>query len=669
MKEPKMLVLGFSGGAELVHEKIHGFPNLYCHDSAAVLIEDGKVVFAIEEERLNRIKHTNKFPTQSLQFCLKSHGVKLQDIDLIAFYSSRDNLDRDLKGFFLQYGYAPAIDTVTFFQHLFRKGLNSEIDPDKLRFVHHHHAHAMSALALSGYESSLVTTFDGSGDNSSGMVFEGKGGMLKQIIDTPISKSLGGFYHDIIAFLGYSFFDEYKVMGLAPYGNPERYRSLFQTLYTLLPKGDYVIHNDKIISLFNLKLPRRKGEPFTQTHKDIAASLQEALEEIAFHVIRFYQQETKQKNLCMAGGVAHNCTLNGKILRSGMFENVFVQPAAHDAGCALGAAFYAYHKANPMAKKLFKLEHVYWGTDIGSTFSILSQLRQWQDFIAFEQLMDVSGQTAELLANGYVVGWVQGRSEFGPRALGNRSILADPRPEENKERINKMIKMREGYRPFAPSVLEEEVDELFEVPPDQKQLPFMIFVVNVKEEKRKILGAVTHVDGTARIQTVSRKTNKIYWDLIHSFKKLTGVPVLLNTSFNNNVEPIIDSVEDAVVCFLTTGLDYLVVGEYLIKKKEISWGNFLSVRLSLPPHISLHQVKKSNSDGKFSNLSYIGNSYDAEFQVEVSDEVFRVLTLADSEKTIASILGEDGETEKEKAQRIVQELMELWSRRLILLRP
>lgn len=664
-----MLVLGFSGGAELIHEKIHGFPNLYCHDSAAVLIEDGKVVFAIEEERLNRIKHTNKFPTQSLHLCLKSHGVKLQDIDLIAFYSSRDNLDRDLKRFFLKYGYASAIDTVTFFQHLFRKGLNSEIDPDKLRFVHHHHAHAMSALALSGYESSLVTTFDGSGDNSSGMVFEGEGGMLKLIIDTPVSKSIGGFYHEIIAFLGYSFFDEYKVMGLAPYGNPERYRSLFQTLYTLLPNGDYVIHEDKIISLFDLGVPRRKGEPFTQTHKDIAASLQEALEEIAFHVIRFYQQETKQKNLCMAGGVAHNCTLNGKILRSGMFENVFVQPAAHDAGCALGAALYAYHKANPMANKLFKLEHVYWGTDIGSTFSILSQLRQWQDFIAFEQLMDVSGQTAELLANGYVVGWVQGRSEFGPRALGNRSILADPRPEENKERINKMIKMREGYRPFAPSVLEEEVDELFEVPPHQKQLPFMIFVVNVRKEKRKILGAVTHVDGTARIQTVSRKTNKIYWDLIHSFKKLTGVPVLLNTSFNNNVEPIIDSVEDAVVCFLTTGLDYLVVGEYLIKKKETSWRNFLSVRLSVPPHISLHQVKKSNSDGKFSNFSYIGNSYDAEFQVEVSDEIFWVLTLADSEKTIASILEEDGETEKAKTQGIVQELMELWSRRLILLRP
>ncbi len=664
-----MLVLGFCGGADVVYENLYGLPTSASHDSAAVLIEDGEVVFAIEEERLNRIKHTNKFPTQSLHLCLKNHGVKLQDIDLIAFNCSKDYLEEWLKEFFFESTQVKTIDSITFFQDLFRKGLNSEIDQNRLCFVPHHHAHAMSALALSGYESSLVTTFDGEGENISGMVFEEEGTMLKQIADIPASKSLGFFYKDIIAFLGYSQFDEYKVMGLAPYGNPERYRSLFQTLYTLFPNGDYVIHSDKIISLFDLGLPRRKGEPFIQMHKDIAASLQEALEEIAFHVIRFYQQETKQKNLCMAGGVAQNCTLNGKILRSGMFENVFVQPAAHDAGCALGAALYTYYKAKPIAKKPFKLDHVYWGTDIGSSFSVLSQLRQWQDFIAFEELIDIAGQTAQLLASGYVVGWVQGRSEFGPRALGNRSILADPRPEDNKERINKMIKKREGYRPFAPSVLEEEVDEFFEVPPNQKQLPFMIFVVNVREDKRDLLGAVTHVDGTARIQTVSRKTNERYWDLIHSFEKLTGVPVLLNTSFNNNVEPIVDSVEDAVVCFLTTGLDYLVVGEYLIKKKEVSWRNFLSVRLSLPPHISLHQVKKLSSDGKFSNFFYIGNSYDTEFQVGVSTEVFRVLSLANSEKTVAIILEEDSVTEQGKAQGIVQELMELWSRRLILLRP
>ena len=666
-----MLVLGFSGGPELIHENLYERKLGAVHDSAIVLVEDGEVIFAIEEERLNRIKHTNKFPGESLRLCLKSSGIQLEEVDLIAYYASKEYLEIMLKLLFFDNTNVsvPIIDPTIFFQQLFRRELNSEINPDKFCFVTHHYTHAMSALAVSGYESSLVTTFDGMGEGISGMVFEGEGTRLKQIAGIPESKSLGNFYENVIGFLGYTMFDEYKVMGLAPYGNPERYRNVFQTLYTLLPNGDYVIHQDEIISLFDLGIPRRKGEPFTQIHKDIAASLQETLEIIVFHVLQYYKQETKQKNLCMAGGVAHNCTLNGKILRSGMFENVFVQPAAHDGGCALGAALYAYYNANPMAKKPSQLEHVYWGTNIGGSPSILNQLMQWQDFISFDKLMNVSEQTAKLLASGYVVGWVQDRSEFGPRALGNRSILADPRPDENKARINKMIKKREGYRPFAPSVLEEDVDEFFEVPFNQKQLPFMIFVVNVRKEKRNLLGAVTHVDGTARVQTVSRKINEKYWDLIHWFKKLTGVPILLNTSFNNNVEPIVDSIEDAVVCFLTTGLDYLVVGEYLIKKKEISWQNHLSLKLSLPRYISLHQVKKVCLDSKFDNLFYIGNSYDTKFQIGVSAEVFRVLTLANSEKTVGNLLQENGETEEGKAQGIVNELIELWSQRLILLQP
>ncbi|MBW4500875.1 MAG: nodulation protein [Scytonema hyalinum WJT4-NPBG1] len=664
-----MLILGISGGPQLIHENPYGIPPTWTHDSAVVLLEDGKVIFAIEEERLNRIKHTNKFPTQSLQLCLKKRGIKIQDVDLIAFYSTKD-IEVFTKLIFLNNNQEPKFwQPKTFLQHLLYKALNYKIELEKLCFIHHHHAHAMSAFALSGYETSLISTFDGSGDNSSAMVFSGNGTKLDQIIDLPVSQSVGHFYRDVIAFLGYSQFDEYKVMGLAPYGNPERFRNVFQTLYTLLPNGDYVIHEDEIISLFNLGLPRRKGEPFTQTHKDIAASLQEALENIVFHVLQHYQRETKQKNLCMAGGVAHNCTLNGKILRSGMFENVFVQPAAHDAGCALGAALYAYYQVNPTANKLYKLDHVYWGTDIDSDSSILKQLMQWQDFVTFEKLVNVGWQTAELLASGYVVGWVQGRSEFGPRALGNRSILADPRPQENKSRINQMIKKREGYRPFAPSVLEEDVDDFFEVPHHQKQLPFMIFVVNVREEKRSLLGAVTHIDGTARVQTVSRKTNDKYWNLIHSFKKITGIPILLNTSFNNNVEPIVYSIKDAIVCFLTTGLDYLVVGDYLVKKKEVNWQASLYLIPSLPPFVSLHQVKKLDFDSNFNNYLYIGNSYNTKFQLAVSAEVFSVLSLANNEKTVMKLIQANGEIEEGKAQDIVQEILELWSQRLVILRP
>ncbi|MEH2170909.1 MAG: carbamoyltransferase C-terminal domain-containing protein [Nostoc sp.] len=664
-----MLVLGFTGGLELISEERRGYDDVWLHDAACVLIEDGKVVCAIEEERLNRIKHTNKFPLESFRFCLKTHGIQLQDVDLIAFYSSIEYSEIWLKLLFLNYPQLTTIEPRVLFQNLLCRGLGYEIDPEKFCFVHHHYAHAMSAFALSGYDSSLITTFDGSGDNSSGMIFEGKGTMLEQIADIPIPKSLGGFYTNVISFLGYSQFDEYKVMGLAPYGNPEKYKDLFQTFYTLLPNGDYEIYEERLISLFDLGIPRRKGEPFTQTHKDIAASLQETLEDIVFHVIKHQKQETKHKNLCLAGGVAHNCTLNGKILRSGMFENIFVQPAAHDAGCALGAALYAYYQANPMAQKPSQLEHTYWGTDIGNSSDVVNQLMQWQDFIAFEKLDNVPEQTAKLLASGSVVGWVQGRSEFGPRALGNRSILGDPRPEENKTRINKMIKKREGYRPFAPSVLEEDVDEFFEVPHNQKHFPFMIFVVNVQEDKRQSLGAITHIDGTARIQTVSQKTNKKYWDLINSFKQLTGIPILLNTSFNNNVEPIVDSVEDAVVCFLTTELDYTVVGDYLLRKKDVSWWHYMSLRLFLPLHISLHEVKKFNFEGKLDNLFYIKNSYNHAFQREVSAEVFDVLKLANSEKTIESLLNKYGEAEEGKAKDIIHELIELWSQNLIILRP
>lgn len=663
-----MLVLGLCGGPDLIDENLSGYPPTFAHDAACVLLEDGEVVFALEEERVNRIKHTNKMPVQALRGCLESHGVQFHDIDLIAYYSHEETLKVLNKRTFLADSLLPEMfSPATFIQHILRRGAQSEVDPAKLFFVHHHHAHAMSAFARSGYETSLITTFDGQGDGSSGMILTGEGNTIEPLVNYPVAKSLGLFYVKVIAFLGYRMFDEYKVMGLAPYGDPHRFRHIFQKLYTLLPNGDYEIHNKQIQTLFELGTPRRKSESFTQTHMDIAASLQETLEEIVFHVLGHYKQETGQKNLCLAGGVAHNCTLNGKILRSRMFENVFVQPAAHDAGAALGAALYAYFKSQPDARKPGVLKHVYWGTDIGDDSSIRPQLNRWQEFIEIEKVDDIARRTAELLGRGSVIGWVQGRSEFGPRALGNRSIIADPRPAENKSRINQMVKKREGYRPFAPSVLEEEVDQFFDVPAEQKALPFMTFVLDVKEEKRGLLGAITHVDGTARVQTVSRETNERYWKLIKSFQEFTGIPILLNTSFNNNVEPIVDSVEDAIVCFLTTKLDYLVVGDYLARKKEKASQHYLHLKPSLPPYISLHQVKKGSSDGKRTNSFHISNSYNSSTQIPFSAELFQLLGAATGDKTIEELLAEIGMTDE--TGDILQKLIDLWSARLILLKP
>src|SRR5262245_59113136 len=666
-----MLVLGFSGGPDLIYENIHGLNTSALHDSACALIEDGEVLFATEEERLNRIKHTNKFPSQSMQSCLNARGVRISDIDLIAYYNTKEGIDHFGRGLFLNKLEArELLDGAIFAQSLINKALNTQVNLDRLRFVHHHYAHAASAFALSGFDESLILSIDGQGDGISGMVLVGEDMAFRPIADFPISKSLGIFYVYTIYYLGFSLFDEYKVMGLAPYGDPATYRGLFKEFYTLLPQGDYALHMDKLSSLFDLVGGRRmKDDPFTQAHKDVAASLQEALEEIVFHVIRHHSRLTKQKNLCLAGGVAHNCTLNGKLLRSGLFENVFVQPAAHDAGAALGSALYAYYQERPKAKRRAQMEHVYWGTDIGGSQLVLSHLTRWEDFIVIKKSEDICRETAELLAGGSVVGWVQGRSEFGPRALGNRSILADPRPAENKDKINRMVKKREAYRPFAPSVLEEYVGEFFHVPGGQKKLPFMIFIVDVKEDKRAALGAVTHVDGTARVQTVSKKTNEMFWRLIDRFRTITGVPILLNTSFNNNVEPIVDSIEDAVACYLTTKLDHLVVGEYLVTKKDLGWQNYLSLKPSLAPYTTLHDVKRQGSNGTHSTFLSIRNTFDSEFQIGLSPEIHRILCLADGERRLKDIMAELGETDDRKIEAVVLELMAMWAKRLVTLRP
>jgi carbamoyltransferase len=665
-----MLVLGFNGGPYLVSESTFAFDQSALHDSACVIIEDGEVLFAIEEERLNRIKHTNKIPSRAMRSCLNALGIRLSDIDLIAFYCAKESLDSFGKWQFLRQSEAPAIlDGVALLQDVFYKAMNNQVDPNKLRFVNHHYAHAASAFALSGFDNSLILTIDGEGDGSSGMVMVGEGMAFRQITAFPSSKSLGEFYVNVIRYLGFKLFDEYKSMGLAPYGDPAKYRELFKKFYTLLPQGDYTLHSRRLLSLFDIVVPRRRGYPFTQVHKDIAASLQETIEEIVFHVVRHYSQLTEQKNLCLAGGVALNCTLNGKLLRSGLFENIFVQPAAHDAGAALGSALYAYYLERPKAKRLPQMKHVYWGTDIGGSQLILSQLTRWKDFITIKKAEDICGETAELIASGSVVGWVQGRSEFGPRALGNRSILADPRPPENKDRINQMIKKREAYRPFAPSVLEEYADEFFDIPAGQETFPFMIFTVDVKEDKRAVLGAVTHINGTARLQTVSKKTNEIFWRLINRFRTITGIPILLNTSFNNNAEPIVESIEDAMICYLTTKLDYLIVGDYVVKKKELSWQDYLLLKPSLAPHITLHQVKKLDSNGSSSTFLSIQNTFDLQFQHNLSPEIYRILYLADGERTLNDIIIELEETDHQKVQKVIFELIDMWIRRLVILIP
>jgi carbamoyltransferase len=524
----------------------------------------------------------------------------------------------------------------------------------------------------------LVLVLDGDGDNLSGMVFQAEGANLIQLKDFGVKQSLGNLYQRIINYLGYDRFDEYKVMGLAPYGDPDVYAKVFENCYRLLPNGDYSLAGPLTwMTHFDnaglLKAARRKGAPFTQVHKDFAASLQSTLEKIVLHILRHYRNVTKQTNLCLAGGVAHNCSMNGRILYSGLFKQVFVQPAAHDAGGAIGAAYSVLSKHH-RTTSITKMDHLYHGTDIGDDWSIEATLKSWGDFISYERVDRIAAKTAQLLAGGQVVGWVQGRSEFGPRALGNRSILADPRPAENKLLINEMVKKRESYRPFAPSVLEERVLDFFDVPGNQTEYPFMIFVIRTREDKRGILKAVTHLDGTARLHSVSRRTNPLYHELIGEFDKLTGVPVLLNTSFNNNVEPIVNTAEEAIVCYLTTGLNYLVIGSYLVCLKEVDLLTLVYQKLAirLPRSRRLVQRQSEIEPGRIEvvfELDSSTNRYFSQHPIVLSMDMFRILHQSDGRLTLSDLKAQVGIFDADRTQTLTEELFELWSKRGVILSP
>ncbi|NRP75983.1 Decarbamoylnovobiocin carbamoyltransferase [Ensifer psoraleae] len=665
-----MLCLGISGGLDQVHENRFELPNAFMHDGAAVLVRDGQVIAAVEEERLNRIKHSNKLPSRAIQYCLSAAGVQLSDIDRVAVYASEPYANAMLDGMSASH---PDILSIplgakVLVQDLLAREFGTELDGSRISFVSHHRAHAVSAFAMSGFERSLVLAIDGCGDFLSGLLAVGSGTEITQIEAFPENNSLGLFYLETIRYLGYGLFDEYKVMGLAPYGDPAPHRELFEQFYELSAEGGYRVHLDRIgpTLLRNIEV-RRKGMPFTQQHRDVSASLQEALERIVFHILRHHREATGMKRLCLAGGVAHNCTMNGKLLYSGLFEDIFVQPASHDAGCALGAALIVSNEMGRAAPRE-RLQEVYWGPDLGSDRAVQQELNAWAGHLEVERSDDVASRAADWIANGAVIGWVQGRSEFGPRALGNRSILADPRPAANKDRINAMVKKREGYRPFAPSVLEEDASEFFDLPDGRHEFPFMNFVVRVRDSKRALLGATTHVDGTARLQTVSRKSNPPYWEVINAFKKRTGTPILLNTSFNNNAEPIVDSVADAIATFLTTELDGLVVGPFLVKKRAATLQDWTALAVSLPPYVSLHQARAYTTRDRQETVCEIRTNHSSSDSVRISHDLFDLLMRIEGEAVLRDLLSTIA-PDQVKREALMEGLRRLWEQRLVRLHP
>jgi carbamoyltransferase len=664
-----MLILGINGGFDPVFESRYGFEGDYVHDSSAVLLRDGWIVAGIEEERLTRIKHCNKSFFHSIRHCLEVGGVTLDDIDRIALYVTEEFLDVSLKALRLHRPWTGPLQTTrSLISGLFEREFGKAPPAEKFVFVNHHVAHAMSAYAVSGFGDSLILAIDGAGENISTLVAEVRDGRFTMLKTKPVPESLGFFYLDVIPFLGYAIYDEYKVMGLAPYGDPARYRELFSSFYSLLPDGDYTIHKDRIFALYKVLTPRGQGEVFTQVHMDLAAALQEALESIVFHLLRHYRAATGLDCLAMAGGVAQNSSMNGKLLETGLFRDVFVPVYAADSGCSVGSALAVAREQDP-AWTNRRLDHVYWGSDVGSDDRIEPALKAWQNFLTVRRLDDTADEVAGLMAEGSVVGWVQGKSEFGPRALGNRSILADPRRASHKETINAMIKKREAYRPFAPSVLEEHVEEYFEVPDIAcKRFPFMAFVLKVREAWRERLGAIAHVDGTARLQTVSRETNPRYWELIRAFGKRTGVNMLLNTSFNNNAEPIVDSIDDAVVCYLTSGLDYLVVSDFLATKRPVTVEAFGRLVPVLPAAARLICDDHYVAYGKRQTSHYLAWNYDDRRRRQISAAAWDILRRADGRRTLADLAAEAG-LEGGFTAALKDEFWEVWSDRRVILRP
>ena len=584
----------------------------YYHDSAAALIVDGEVIAAAQEERFTRVKHDKRFPVNAVRFCLDRSGESAERIDAVVFYDKPAlKFDRLVQTHlaFAPRGLGTFLDAQTswlgdklFQRRTLKRLLSAEFSSDvdwseRLYFSEHHLSHAASAFYPSPFESAAILTMDGVGEWTTTSLALGRGNKIEIVKEIHFPHSLGLLYAAFTAYTGFKVNSgEYKVMGLAPYGTPRFAALIREHLITVAPDGSFRLNmeyfdycagrsmtNDAFHELFG-GAPRAGESPLEQRHMDLAASIQVVTEEVVLGLARGVASETGERNLCLAGGVALNCVANGELLREGVFDEMWIQPAAGDAGGALGAALGWYHLHAKMPRTVVRPDGMR-GSYLGPSYSSADVARRLEDvgavFVECSE-SDIIERTANALAEGKAIGWFQGRMEFGPRALGARSIIADARSTHMQKTLNLKVKYRESFRPFAPSVLRERVSEWFEMDADS---PYMLLVADVVANRRlkpagseslygiELLNqvrsdvpAVTHVDYSARIQTVHKETNPRYHALISRFADKTGCPVVVNTSFNVRGEPIVESPEDAFRCFMGTELDVLVVENCYLEK-------------------------------------------------------------------------------------------------------
>ncbi len=553
----------------------------YYHDAAAVLVRDGVVIAGAEEERFTRRKHDRSFPTNAIGYCLEFGGIKGSDLDLVVFYEkplrklqrglqtsapldsgSREAAGRHIRHYVHQVATLPQLLADTM-------GYRGE-----LQYCEHHLSHAASCFYASPFEEAAILTVDGVGEWATTGQFVGSGNRIESVREIRYPQSLGMFYAALTAYLGFEVNEgEYKVMGLASYGQPT-YADEVARLIELHADGsfrldlsyfDYVHSFDQMYSpkLIDLLGPSRlPSEPVEQRHMDIAASVQKRVEEALLNLVRSLREVSSSRNLCMSGGVAHNVVANSAIQHSGLFDGIFIQPASGDNGGAVGAALEGYWRA----VKSVRVPQPNYNTCFGPEFddaTILKAIKARR--LVFRRLNsnELCGEVAKLLHDDLVVGWFQGRMEFGPRALGHRSILGNACNPETKEILNVRVKLREEFRPFAPIVTEDAAQVYYDQPTPS---PHMLYAPRVKPGMEARVPASTHVDGTSRVQTVSKEQNPLFYGLLKEFEALSGVPVLINTSFNIKGEPIVCTPEDAINCFLGTDIDYLAIGNFLVEK-------------------------------------------------------------------------------------------------------
>ena len=574
--------------------------NAFHADSSACILVDGKLIAAVEEERFNRIKHWAGFPIESIKYCLEETNLTISDIDQISI--NIDPKANYLKKIFFLFKHRPSLNLI--YKKLKKKKkyksigeiinleFNKEKFKGKINNIEHHYAHLSSSFHVSPYDEACILSVDGFGDFASTAWGYGANTDIKIENKIYFPHSLGIFYQALTQFLGFkNYGDEYKIMGLAPYGKP-KYVEKLRDMILIKNKGNFELNLDyfkfhkedfnyrwedgkiEIEDLYTKKIldllgpEREKDEPLNDFHKDIAHSTQRIYEEVFLNILNNLYEKYQNKNLCIAGGCGMNSVANGKIKNNTKFENIYIQAAAGDAGGAIGAAYATYFQ-NKNVERKFQMRHAYLGTSFNE-IQILDCLKNNQEKIENQRCNynkisnnnELSKIVAKDISEGKVIGWFQGKMEWGPRALGNRSILGDPRRSDMKDILNLKIKRRESFRPFAPSILREHVSEWFE---NDDEVPFMMKVYQIKENKREEIPAVTHIDGSGRLQTVYKETNEKYHDLINEFYKLTNIPILLNTSFNEN-EPIVSKPEEALDCFLRTKMDTLVMGNYIIKR-------------------------------------------------------------------------------------------------------